>query len=443
MTLWRTGLRQSIQHSIKLTTWLGLAFLLPSCGFLSSGEAQEESGRPSASDQPTAVETALAQTDSLVPALEYTGTTQPQQQIALRAQTAGEVIAVRVDVGDPVQPGELLAQLDSGLLSARVNEAQAELSARRSEVAENQVSISDARAAAAQAQATRDQAKIDADRLRQLADQGAISQQAAEAAELALTNAQQAVTSAQAQIAARQQAIAAAGGRVDAQQAVVAEAREQLDWVELRSQLPNGTSQLPNGTSQPSTTVLTRLVDPGDYVQPGATLLELGDLSVLTVTIQVSELDLGRLTIGQPTQIRLDAFPDLGPIAGRITRISPVADTASRLVPVEVTMANPNGRIGSGLLARVTFTPPGDQRVIVPSSALATGATDSTIFVIAQETDQPTVVARPVTVGEQRKGQVEILSGLEPSESFVVDSNRPLESGQTVRLSILSEATAK
>ncbi|MEM9977753.1 MAG: efflux RND transporter periplasmic adaptor subunit, partial [Cyanobacteria bacterium P01_D01_bin.2] len=319
---------------------LGIALLLPSCGFLSSGEG--EGGRPDISDQPPAVEAILAQTDSLAPALEYTGTTQPQQQIALRAQTAGEVIAVRVDVGDRVQPGDLLAQIDGGLLSARVNEAQAELSARRSEVAENQVSISDARAAAAQAQATRDQAQIDADRLRQLANQGAISQQAAEAAELALTNAQQSVASAQAQIAARQQAIAAATGRVDAQRAVVAEAKEQLEWVELRSQ--NGTSQLP-------TTVLTRLVDPGDYVQPGATLLELGDLSVLTVTIQVSELDLGRLTIGQPTQIRLDAFPDLGPIAGRITRISPVADTASRLVPVEVTMANPDGRIGSGLLA--------------------------------------------------------------------------------------------
>ncbi|MEO0352404.1 MAG: efflux RND transporter periplasmic adaptor subunit [Cyanobacteria bacterium P01_A01_bin.15] len=434
MTLWRTGLRPSIQHSIKLITGLGVLLLLPSCGFLSSDEGA--GGRPDISDQPPAVEAVLAKADSLAPALEYTGTTQPQQQIALRAQTAGEVIAVRVDVGDQVQPGDLLAQIDGGLLSARVNEAQAELSARRSEVAENQVSISDAQAAAAQAQATRDQAKIDADRLRQLADQGAISQQAAEAAELALTNAQQAVTSAQAQIAARQQAIAAATGRVDAQRAVVAEAQEQLEWVELRSQLPNGTSQLP-------TTVLTRLVDPGDYVQPGATLLELGDLSVLTVTIQVSELDLGRLTIGQPTQIRLDAFPDLGPIAGRITRISPVADTASRLVPVEVTMANPNGRIGSGLLARVTFTPPGDQRVIVPTSALATGATDSTIFVITQDTDQPTVVARPVTVGEQRKGQVEILSGLEPNESFVVDSDRPLESGQPVRLSILSEATAQ
>ncbi|MEM1240018.1 MAG: biotin/lipoyl-binding protein, partial [Cyanobacteria bacterium P01_H01_bin.26] len=242
---------------------LGIALLLPSCGFLSSGEG--EGGRPDISDQPPAVEAILAQTDSLAPALEYTGTTQPQQQIALRAQTAGEVIAVRVDVGDRVQPGDLLAQIDGGLLSARVNEAQAELSARRSEVAENQVSISDARAAAAQAKATRDQAQIDAERLRQLANQGAISQQAAEAAELALTNAEQSVASAQAQIAARQQAIAAATGRVDAQRAVVAEAREQLEWVELRSQLPNGTSQLP-------TTVLTRLVDPGDYVQPGATL---------------------------------------------------------------------------------------------------------------------------------------------------------------------------
>ena len=421
MTIWHQG----FHHSIKLIVGLGVALLLPSCSFLPPSEAQV-GGRPERSkDQPVAVETARAQISPLTEALEYTGTTQPQQQVALRAQTAGEVVALNVDIGDAVQPGQILAQIDGGLLTARVNEAQAELSVRQSEIAQDQVSIADAQAAVAQAKATRDQANIDADRLRQLANQGAVSQQDAEAAELALTNAEQAVNSAEAQVQARQQAIAAAAGRVDAQQAVVAEAQEQLRWVNLKA--------------QSAATVLTRQVDPGDYVQPGTTLVELGDLSSLKVVVQVSELDIGRLTLGQPAQIRLDAFPDIADITGRISRISPVADATSRLVTVEVTMTNPDNRIGSGLLARVRFTPPGGDHIVVPLRALDLGSEENTVFVVEQENGQATAVARSVQVGQRAQGRAEILSGLEEDEAFVVKSNGPLEPGQAVRLSILSE----
>ena len=420
MTIWSTGLRLSIQW----TALCGLALVLPGCGFFVPSEAQVS--RPERDpDQPVAVETARAQLGTVTEALEYTGTTRPQQQVALRAQTAGEVVSLSVDVGDLVQPGQVLAQIESGLLTARVNEAQAELSVRQAETAEDQVAIADAQAAAAQAKATRDQAKIDADRLRTLADQGAISQQAAEAAELALINANQAVKSTQAKIKAQQQVIAAAASRVSAQAALVDEAQEQLAWVNLKSQL--------------AVTVLTRLVDPGDYVQVGATLLELGALDTLKVTVQVSELDLGQLTIGQPTQIRLDAFPDLDTISGRITRISPVADATSRLVTVEVTMTNPDSRIGSGLLARVQFKPPGDEHIVIPASALETGTKDNIVFVIEQKNEEPTVVSRSVSVGQKRQGQVEILSGLDTNETFVVQSDKPLQAGQAVRLSILSE----
>ncbi|NEQ53830.1 MAG: HlyD family efflux transporter periplasmic adaptor subunit, partial [Leptolyngbya sp. SIO3F4] len=320
MTIWSNRYR----HSIRLVTGLWLVLWMPSCGLFNPSEAKPE--RSEDPNQPIAVETARAQVGTLTEIVEYSGTTRPQQQIALKAQTAGEVVDVSVDVGDLVEPGQILARIDGGLLTARVNEAQAELSVRRSEVAEDEVAIADAQAAAVQAIAVRDQAKIDADRLRTLADQGAISQQAAEAAELALINAEQAVKSTQAQVKAQKQVIAAAASRVSVQEALVDEAEEQLAWVNLRSQLP--------------ATVLNRLIDPGDFVQVGATLLELGDLNTLTVAAQVSELELGQLTIGQPAQIRLDAFPDIETISGRITRISPVADASSRLINVEITMPN-------------------------------------------------------------------------------------------------------
>ena len=182
--------------------------------------------------------------------------------------------------------------------------------------------------------------------------------------------------------------------------------------------------------------ILDRLAEPGDYVQPGTALLEIGSLDLLEVTVGVSELDLGQLAVGQPASLSFDAFPDLGDLTGRITRISPVVDPETRLATVEVTLENATGQVGSGLLARVQFVPATPERVLVPESALADR---DLIFVLDPASDPPTVTARPVTVGQRRQGQVEILSGLTPGESFVVTSDRPLEPDQEVSLSILSE----
>ncbi|NJM96649.1 MAG: efflux RND transporter periplasmic adaptor subunit [Phormidesmis sp. RL_2_1] len=402
----------------------GCRFLPPSAAQPASGQR----GRPEQADGPVAVKTARAESGSLAGALTYTGTTRPAQQVALRAQVSGEVIELRVDAGDAIARGEVIAQLDGDLQTTHVNQAKAELSARRAETAQAAVSISDAQAAVVQAQATFDQARLDAARLRQLASQGAISQQAAEAAELAATNAQQAVLSAQAQRDAQRQAVASAADRIEAQQAVLAQTQKQLSYADLRSPLTG--------------VVLSRQVDIGDFVESGDTVLELGDLSLLEVTVQVSELDIRRLSLAQPAQVQLDAFPSEGAIAGQIERIAPVADVTSGLVPVQISIPNLSGKIGSGLLARVQFSTGGQARVVVPDSALSMGKKGTTVYVIEGEGDQAKAVARPVRTGDRTQDRIEILSGLQPNEMFVVESDRPLTSGQAVRLSILSEPGA-
>ncbi|MEM9948338.1 MAG: efflux RND transporter periplasmic adaptor subunit [Cyanobacteria bacterium P01_D01_bin.36] len=389
--------------------------------------AGHRGGRPGANG-PVAVETATAQPGTLTGTLTYTGTTRPSQQVSLKAQVSGEVLALTVDVGDAIAQSQLLAQLDGDLQTTNVNQAQAELSARQAQTAQAQVSIRDAEAAVIQAQATLVQAQIDADRLRQLVAKGAVTQQEAEAAGLAEINAQQAVAAAQAQVDAQQQAVASAADQVNAQQAVLAQRQKQLSDTDLRSPLTG--------------TVLSRQVDIGDFVESGDTVLELGDLSTIDVTVQVSELEIAKLSVGQSAQVQLDAFPDQGMISGVIKQISPVADGISRLVPVQVNMPNADGNIGSGLLARVLFSSgiTGAQgQVVVPESALAENSEGDVVFVVAGDGKDAQAVARPVTVGDRISDRVEILSGLAPGETFVVESDRPLSSGQAIRLSILSD----
>jgi HlyD family secretion protein len=365
-------------------------------------------------------------TGSVEAPITYTGSTQPAESVTLRAQTEGQIIALTVDVGDPVATGQPLVSLDPNLLAVGVNQAQAELAARRSEVAQAQAAVSDAQTAVEQARLQVQQARIDAGRFRQLAAAGAASDQAAEQAQLTLDIAQQALLSAQEQVTTRRQAVNAAQGRVAAQGATVDQTQERLSFATARSPL--------NGR------VLSRLVETGDYVQTGAVLLTLGDLTTLHVDLAVSELDLAQITRGQPVQVRLDAFSG-EVVSGRVTRISPAADATTRLIPVEVTLNNPDERVGSGLLARVAFLAAGTAQVVVPESALETGppGAEPQVFVVQGADGDATVQARPVELGDRGNGQVEIRAGLNPGESLVVRSDRPLEDGQSVRLSLLSE----
>jgi len=376
---------------------------------------------------PASVETAIARPGSLQESPTYTGTTQPVRQASLRSQAEGRLLDLSVDVGDSVREGEVVGRLDGRLLSAAVSQDRAELAALESQVAQAQAEVSDARAQAAQAEVEWQQARLDSDRLQKLAAEGAVSQQQADQAKTAALAAEQVFRSAQERIRTREQAVVAAQRRVQAQQAAVAETRERQTFSLLTAPL--------------SGIVLERLTEPGNLVQPGNEVLRVGDFSALKVAVQVSELDLGLLRLGQPAEVRLDAFPDES-FAGRVSRISPAADPRSRLVPVEVVIPNSGSRrLGSGLLARVQFQTGLAGRVVIPEAALEAGGEDnnSVLFVVEGEGDEAKVVARSVQVGDRANGRIEILSGLQPGESFVLRSSRPLENGQPVRLSILSE----
>jgi HlyD family secretion protein len=355
----------------------------------------------------------------------YTGTTEPVQQVSLRSQAEGQLLSLAVDVGDSVQPGQTLGSLDNTLLQTALGEAEAELAARQFEVARAEAELADMRTLIEQARVRLQQASNDAQRLQSLASQGAISTQEAEQAQTTLETAQQGFQSANEQLRTRQQAIAAAQQRVTAQQAIVQQARKRLTYATLSTPL--------NGV------VLERLADPGDLIQPGQAVLTIGDMAEIHVITEVADRNRQEFNLGQSVAVQLDAFPG-ETFNGRVTRISPVADSTSRLIPIEITLANPGNRIGSGLLARISPTPTQTTTVLVPRSALEINeGSNNQLFLVSTTDDQTIVTARTVQIGERTQNRVEILSGLAPGEPYVLRSNQPLETGQVVEKSLVSE----
>ncbi len=479
---------------------VGLLATLSGCGFANRGNvATAQSRRPgagAANQGPPAVDVAVAKLGQLQQPQEYTGTTQALREVSIRAQVEGQLLNLNVDIGDRVSQGQTVAQLDDSILATNVTSAESELSARRAEIARLETQVSEAQKQVRQAELQLRQAQSDAGRLRQLASQGAIAKQQAEQAETAARTAQEILRSTQDQVSSRRQEIVIAAERLRSQQAVIDQARQRQAHTVV--------------TSPISGFVTARVNETGNYLQPGAEILKIGDFSRIKVIVQVSDLEVGRIRQGQSAKVRFDGIADQE-FTGTVSRIPPAANPTSRLVPVEIVVPNASQQIGSGLLARVTFSDQGAPKVVVPMTALqsnrsgqgrppgqgggqqqpaasrqspssqpgtegtvqsaarlgergqrsgqertaqggnrsarlgntAMAGTEAsnrgTIFVVTGDGDEVTVSARSVVLGQRQDGRVEIISGLRPGDRYVARSGRPLQDGDTVRLSILSD----
>lgn len=401
---------------------------LKGCNFDSSNDNIPEAKNANLNEQSAliSVNTDIATFSVIEPLKEYVGTTQPLQEVSLKSQVEGRLLELNADVGDRVKKGQILAKLDDSLLAAEVNEAEAELAARESELARAKAEVNNAEQQLERAKIELKQAENDATRAMSLLEEGAISRQSAELSQTSADVAKQAVLSAQKQIKIAQEEVAVILGRIGVQKAVINQEKQRQAYSSLIAPL--------NGI------VIEKINETGDLINPGGEVLKIGDFSQVKVIVPVSDLELPNIKVGQSVKVKIDAFPQ-AIFPGLVTRISPLADSNTRQIPIEITISNPEQKIGSLLLARVTFRKNERRKIIVPESAVNQNGDQYTVFILKdnQEDNQKIVQAREVIIGNQALGKIEIIQGLNQGERFVVDSEKPLQNNQQVKLSILSK----
>jgi membrane fusion protein (multidrug efflux system) len=184
--------------------------------------------------------------------------------------------------------------------------------------------------------------------------------------------------------------------------------------------------------------VTDKRVETGSTVSPGSTLFEIADDSLLVVRVRVSELDVVYLRPGLPVTLMLDAYPGRE-IGGRIRRIFPTADAASRLIPVEVELGPRPAGVDArpGFLARVKFAL--DRRLdvlAVPAAALGTSDAGSFVYIVQADT----LVRRPVETGLAASGWIEVARGLDAGERVVSSGHVNLRPGARVRVTSSEDA---
>jgi HlyD family secretion protein len=112
-------------------------------------------------------------------------------------------------------------------------------------------------------------------------------------------------------------------------------------------------------------TILSRAVEPGEVALPGGTLLVLGDLGHLTVTVYLPEDQYGTVKVGQAARVAVDSFPGRA-FAGTVQCIADKGEFTPRNVQtpagrravvfaIKVAVENPEGELKPGMPADVTF----------------------------------------------------------------------------------------
>ena len=338
--------------SVRLGRPRAAAFLLVTLGLLTAslsgcgGEepAEEAAAAPAAAGPPPAmVRVGQVQTQTLQQRAPIIGRLQEVRRVTVTAETAGKVLELAVDEGHFVTGGESVI--------ARLDQTWAKLNLQAAE------------AAVAEAQADLDQAVSDSKQLQQLLEAGSARDR----------EAQDARTLEAARRAQLEQAVAARDRAATLDQRAVVNA--PFDG-----------------------RISRKMVEAGQWVDPGDGLVELISTGEIDALVDVPERMVANLDVGDSVQVMVDA---LGlELTGQITSIRPDGLTASRTFPVKIRLEDPESRLKAGLsiTAQIPLADEGEF-ITVPRNAVLYNATGAEVWYAAEMGGpQPAALAEPVEV---------------------------------------------
>jgi membrane fusion protein (multidrug efflux system) len=177
--------------------------------------------------------------------------------------------------------------------------------------------------------------------------------------------------------------------------------------------------------------ITEKTIEAGDIVGSSTRLFSIADVSTLVTRIQVSELEVSTLRAGDLVPLTVDALGGQQ-VAGRIRRVFPTADSATRLVPVEVALSGSQlTGLRPGYTVRATLSlDRRDNALLVPSKAVSGPAGARAVYIVKGGV----VERRQVQVGSDMAGQSEILQGVAEGDSVIVSGTSMIREGAKARV---------
>lgn len=173
-----------------------------------------------------------------------------------------------------------------------------------------------------------------------------------------------------------------------------------------------------------------RLVSVGTLVTPGTEITSLDDLSTVNLDFTVPERYLADIAIGNQLRATVDAYPDQ-PINATVTTIVPRIDPVSRSITVRAKADNSDGHLHPGMLVKIDLVNRRHSGLAIPEEALLQVGEQHFVFVLTADSSAE---RRDVTIGLRRRGEVEIVDGLQAGEQVISRGSLKIRPGAKVKV---------
>ena len=394
--------------------------------------------------RPIVVNVAAAQSRPVQRTVETSGSVLAADEVQAKSEQPGTIARLRVDLGDRVEVGAILADYDRREFQLAVDQAQADLAAAEQTLARAQATAVASEAAlrrtrdsrpvleseVARTQSQFEFMRSEMERTQQLHKRELIAARevdnarnqlniAAAQAEGARTLAAQypdQVRSADAQYTSDLAAVRAAEAQVKQREAALGIVQKRLGDTTVRAPLAG--------------LVARRHVSAGEYVKENTALFTIVVANPLKYVGTVPERQAPDLKIGQTLRLSVEAFGERV-FTGTVTRVAPAVDVATRTLTVEARVPNGEGTLRPGFFARGAVLVREDRAaVFVPSEAVTSMAGITKVFVVANGK----AVEKLVKPGARQGTWVEIPEGVKAGESVAVTNLAALFNGAPVDL---------
>ena len=333
--------------------------------------------KPAKAAPPETIEAVAEDIEHVVTAI---GSLQPRDYVDVGAQVSGQLQELHVDVGDEVEQGDLLAEIDADVQEARVAGSRAQLLALEAQLRERN--------------AQRELAELQWQRQQRLAKDKATSEEALQSANAQLQTVRAQIDALKAQIEQHKASLKADEATLGYSKIYAPMSGTVVSLDARRGQTLNANQQAP-------------------------ILMRIADLSTMTVWTQVSEADVTRLKVGMAVY-----FSPLGNAEkrwyGKLRQVLPTPEEVNNVILYTALfdVENSSSELMTDMTAQVFFVlAEAENALAVPASAVLRLGQDTQVQVLAANGE---IEQRSVKTGINNRVKIEILDGLEEGERVLV-----------------------
>ncbi len=301
-----------------------------------------------------------------------TGTPNAVVTVQVGSQVSGNILGLNADFNTKVRKGQLVAKIDPQIFQAKVDQAraalnsaessvvsaQAQIQKSRADLASSQSAVANAQAGVSKAQSAANDAKAKLDRRVTMFNEGIDSKEDQDTAQTTYDQALAELEAAKAQVAAAQDGVNAAQAQVQVSETQYTSAQAQVKQAQASLIQSEADLEHTNIVAPVDGVVVARHIDVGQTVAASLQapdLFEIAqDLTKMQVDTNVSEADVGRITVGMPATFTVDAYPG-EEFKGAVTAIRKAPINVQNVVTYDVVVAfsNTELKLFPGMTANV------------------------------------------------------------------------------------------